>query len=93
MNHRYAHILSPIKVGNLVLKNRLINSKCIPEGIQGPQTWPTEQTINFAASLAKNGAAIVYLCPGNVPGLCVPTRCSPVILTWRLATSSAVSGG
>ena len=42
MNHRYAHILSPIKVGNLVLKNRLINSKCIPEGIQGPQTWPTE---------------------------------------------------
>lgn len=64
MNHRYAHILSPIKVGNLVLKNRLINSKCIPEGIQGPQTWPTEQTINFAASLAKNGAAIVTCAPG-----------------------------
>ena len=64
MNHRYAHILSPVKVGNLVLKNRLINSKCIPEGIQGPQTWPTEQTINFAASLAKNGAAIVTCAPG-----------------------------
>ena len=64
MIHRYAHILSPVKVGNLVLKNRLINSKCIPEGIQGPQTWPTEQTINFAASLAKNGAAIVTCAPG-----------------------------
>lgn len=64
MNHRYSHILSPVRVGNLVLKNRLINSKCIPEGIQGPQTWPTEQTINFAASLAKNGAAIVTCAPG-----------------------------
>ena len=62
--HRYSHILSPVRVGNLVLKNRLINSKCIPEGIQGPQTWPTEQTINFAASLAKNGAAVVTCAPG-----------------------------
>ena len=64
MQHKYAHILSPVRVGNLILKNRLINSKCIPEGIQGPQTWPTEQTINFAASLAKNGAAIVTCAPG-----------------------------
>ena len=64
MQHPYAHILSPIRVGNLILKNRLISSKCIPEGIQGPQTWPTEQTIHFAASLAKNGAAIVTCAPG-----------------------------
>ena len=54
MQHRYAHILQPVQVGNLILKNRLISSKCIPEGIQGPAKWPTEQTINFAASLAKN---------------------------------------
>ena len=84
MNHRYAHILSPIKVGNLVLKNRLINSKCIPEGIRGPQTWPTEQTINFAASLAKNGAALLpahRVCSGTA----TPIRCLPVILTWRIA--------
>lgn len=64
MNHRYAHILQPVKVGNLVLKNRLISSKCIPEGIQGPETWPAEQTINFAEALAKNGAAIVTCAPG-----------------------------
>lgn len=65
MNHRYAHILSPIKVGNLVLKNRLINSKCIPEGIQGPQTWPTEQTINFAAVPGEEWAAAIVTCaPG-----------------------------
>ncbi len=64
MQHPYSHILQPVKVGNLVLKNRLISSKCIPEGIQGPETWPTEQTINFAASLAKNGAAIVTCAPG-----------------------------
>ena len=64
MNHRYSHILSPVRVGGLVLKNRLINSKCIAEGLQGPATWPTEETINFAASLAKNGASIVTCAPG-----------------------------
>ena len=36
MNHRYAHVLTPVRVGNLVLKNRLINSKSIPEGLQCP---------------------------------------------------------
>ena len=26
MNHRYAHILTPVRVGNLVLKNRCNDS-------------------------------------------------------------------
>ena len=64
MNHRYAHILQPVRVGGLILKNRLISSKCIPEGIQGPAKWPTEETIRFAEYLAKNGAAVVTCAPG-----------------------------
>ena len=46
MNHRYAHILTPVRVGNLVLKNRLINSKSIPEGLQcqDPAQYMTEQS-------------------------------------------------
>ena len=66
MNHRYAHILTPVRVGNLVLKNRLINSKSIPEGLQcqDPAGYMTEQTISFAANLARNGASIVTCSPG-----------------------------
>ncbi len=66
MNHRYAHILTPVRVGNLVLKNRLINSKSIPEGLQcqDPAQYMTEQTISFAANLARNGASIVTCSPG-----------------------------
>lgn len=66
MNHRYAHILSPVRVGDLVLKNRLINSKSIPEGYQcqDPADYMTEQTISFAANLARNGASVVTCSPG-----------------------------
>lgn len=67
MNHRYAHILTPVRVGDLVLKNRLINSKSIPEGLQcqDPASYLTEQTISFAASIAKNGASVVTCSPGE----------------------------
>lgn len=66
MKHRYSHILSPVRVGDLVLKNRLINSKSIPEGLQcqDPAGYMTEQTISFAANIAKNGASIVTCSPG-----------------------------
>lgn len=66
MNHRYSHILSPVRVGDLVLRNRLINSKSTPEGFQGqdPAPYLTEQTISFAASIAKNGASVVTCSPG-----------------------------
>lgn len=66
MNHRYEHILTPVRVGDLVLKNRLINSKSIPEGLQcqDPADYMTEQTISFAANLARNGASVVTCSPG-----------------------------
>ena len=66
MNHRYSHILTPVRVGDLVLKNRLINSKSIPEGLQAqdPANYLTEQTISFAANIAKNGASVVTCSPG-----------------------------
>lgn len=66
MNHRYSHILTPVRVGDLVLKNRLINSKSTPEGWQGqdPASYLTEQTISFAANIARNGASVVTCSPG-----------------------------
>ena len=56
---KYAHVLSPVKVGPLVLKSRLVSSNALPHFLQGPETFPSEQVINHMTSVARNGAAIV----------------------------------
>jgi 2,4-dienoyl-CoA reductase-like NADH-dependent reductase (Old Yellow Enzyme family) len=61
-SNRYSHLLSPLKIGNVVLKNRMIQTISLPPFMQGPETFPSEQVISHFANLAKNGAAIVT-CP------------------------------
>jgi len=56
---RYSHLLSPIKIGNVVLKNRMINTLGLPHFFQGPETFPTDQVISHYSGIARNGAAIV----------------------------------
>lgn len=55
----YEHILAPIQVGNLVLKNRLISGNSLPHFLQGPEAYPAEPLINHVVNVAKNGAAVV----------------------------------
>ncbi len=59
MTNRYPHLLSPIKVGNVILKNRLFASKALPHFIQGPENYPAPVTIEYYANIARNGAAVV----------------------------------
>lgn len=59
MSVKYSHILSPIKVGNLVLKNRLISGNALPHFLQGPEAYPAEPVINHMVTVAKNGASVV----------------------------------
>ena len=43
MSHRYQKLLTPLVLPNgAVLKNRIIQPKCAPDQIQGPEEWPTE---------------------------------------------------
>ena len=56
---KYSHILSPVQVGNLVLKNRLISSNSLPHFLQGPEPYPAEPLINHVVKMAQNGAAVV----------------------------------
>ena len=65
MNHRYSHLLSPIKIGNTILKNRLIATKVISQQLQGPEIYPAEATVKFITDLAKNGASIVTCSVGD----------------------------
>ncbi len=56
---RYRHLLSPIKIGNVILKSRMTHTRSLPHFLQGPEIFPSEQVISHYAGVAGNGAAIV----------------------------------
>lgn len=59
MSKKYEHLLSPIKIRGMVLKNRFWSGNSLPHFLQGPETWPSEQVIDHMVRMAKNGAAVV----------------------------------
>ena len=59
MKNKYEHVLTPIKVGNMVLKNRLMATQGILHFLQGPEDYPSDAVINYYAGLARNGASVV----------------------------------
>lgn len=65
--NRYKNLLSPILVGNNVIKNRTIYPNASPHVLQGPETFPAEGFRAFYANLAKNGAAIITIAEWNDP--------------------------
>lgn len=61
MSKRYERLLSPLAVGNVLLKNRMVSTAGIPHMLQGTEEYPTDRLISHLANRAKNGAAAVYL--------------------------------
>lgn len=64
---KYSHLLSPVKLGNKVLKSRFVSSNALPHFLQGPESFPSEQVITHVASCARNGAAIVTFADWSNP--------------------------
>ena len=64
MNPYYPNLLSPLRVGNVILKNRMICPPSQPYHAQANETWPSDTLIECYASRARGGAAIVT-CDGN----------------------------
>ena len=64
MNPYYPNLLSPLRVGNVILKNRMICPPSQPYHAQAGETWPSDTLIECYASRARGGAAIVT-CDGN----------------------------
>ena len=60
-SNKYSHILSPVRIGNVVLKNRMMFANAIPKRHQGPETFPAWEYRNYVANLAKNGAGTIIL--------------------------------
>ena len=61
MNSAYPHLLSPLKIGKFVLKNRMQSSNSLPHFSQGPENYPADATIAHFVGRAKAGAAFVTL--------------------------------
>ena len=59
VSDRYSHIMSPLKIGNVVLKNRLMCPPSTPYFLQGPENFPSEEMRSYYINLAKNGAGII----------------------------------
>jgi len=65
--NKYPHLLSPIKLGNVLVKNRLMQADSYPFFLQGPEYFPSEQVLSWYAGVAKNGCGIVMVFKGNDP--------------------------
>lgn len=61
MRSAYPHLLSPIKVGKFILKNRMQSSNSLPHFSQGPEKYPADPLMNHFINRAKTGAAFVTL--------------------------------
>jgi 2,4-dienoyl-CoA reductase-like NADH-dependent reductase (Old Yellow Enzyme family)/thioredoxin reductase len=54
------HLLSPLRIRNVILKNRIMHTVSPPHAMQGPENYPTDAYRNHYSNMAKN-AAIVSL--------------------------------
>lgn len=67
MSYRYDALLSPIKIGDAVIKNRTMYPNASPHFLQGPETYPADSFMTFMGGLARNGAAIITLAEWSNP--------------------------
>lgn len=72
MQKFYTHMLSPVKLGRHILKNRLLSSCCMPHFISGPESWMAEPAMTFFENLAKAGAALVTVRDQNMDTSKIP---------------------
>lgn len=77
MNSKYAKIFTPIKIGNMIVKNRIETAPAAPR-LASPEGLVTPELIEWTRALAKGGAGIVtvgisMVTPpfGHMNGFCV----------------------
>ena len=71
---RYDALLSPLRVGDIVLKNRMMSSASTPHFLQGRELWPTEKIIGHFTNRARSGAAAVTINHLHVDMMPMPGR-------------------
>ena len=65
---KYPHVFSPIRVGGVVLKNRIISAPSTIHTASSGQPYPTEEGIRFFEDRAKAGAGLVTCAGVSIGG-------------------------
>lgn len=58
VDYRYPNLLSPIKIGNKVLKNRIFYPVSMPHMLNGPELFPAMTMRRYYANVAKTAAVV-----------------------------------
>jgi NADPH-dependent 2,4-dienoyl-CoA reductase/sulfur reductase-like enzyme len=66
-NNKYNHLLSPLKIRNVILKNRMFHTLSNPHFLQGPENFPADQTRAYYANLAKNAGIVSVRVDAGLP--------------------------
>ncbi len=56
---KYPHLLSPIKIGAYIFKNRIFGTPSSPHFDVTPETYPDEDLIGYYANKARAGASLI----------------------------------
>lgn len=59
MSNPYKSLLSPLKVGKFIFKNRMQSSNSLPHFSQGPEKYPADATLAHFIGRARSGAAFI----------------------------------
>ena len=65
---KYPHVFSPIRVGGVVLKNRIISAPSTVHTASSGQPYPTEEGIRFFEDRARAGAGLVTCAGVSIGG-------------------------
>lgn len=57
----YPHLLSPIRVRNRVMKNRIFQTPSPPHTLQGPENYPADAYRSHYSQVAKNAAMVTLV--------------------------------
>jgi NADPH-dependent 2,4-dienoyl-CoA reductase/sulfur reductase-like enzyme len=65
---KYPHLLSPLKIRDRVLKNRILHTPSPPHSLQGPENFPADPYRSHYSDIAKNAAIVTMVEEfGNYP--------------------------
>jgi len=56
--NKYPHLLSPLRIRNVVLKNRILHTPSPPHYLQGPENYPSDAYRSHYSNMAKNAAVV-----------------------------------
>lgn len=61
ISHDFPNLLSPLKVRNRVLKNRILHTPSPPHSLQGPENYPADPYRAHYSRMAKNAAIVTMV--------------------------------